>query len=89
MRTFFTFFLMFIFIISCAEEPATILKQKEIIDYYQFDELMLDKYGINASVMIPNETAGIGASFEILPHAKIKFTQNEIWKHRLMENREK
>ena len=64
MRTFFTFFLMFIFIISCAEEPATILKQKEIIDYYQFDELMLDKYGINASVMIPNETAGIGASFE-------------------------
>jgi hypothetical protein len=29
-----------------------------------FDEHNLDLYGIGASIMIPNETAGIGASFE-------------------------
>ncbi len=34
------------------------------IDYYQFNSLSLDSVGIDASIMIPNETAGIGASFE-------------------------
>ena len=64
MRTFFTFFSMFIFMISCADESDTNAKSKELIDYYQFDEHLLDVYGIDATIMIPNETAGIGASFE-------------------------
>ncbi len=64
MRTFFTFFSMFIFMISCADESDTNAKSKELIDYYQFDEHLLDVYGIDAAIMIPNETAGIGASFE-------------------------
>lgn len=64
MRTFFTFFSMFIFMISCADESDTNAKSKELIDYYQFDEHLLDVYGIDATIMTPNETAGIGASFE-------------------------
>jgi len=64
MRTFFMFFLMLIFMISCADESVTVTKPRDVIDYYQFDEHNLDIYGIDASIMIPNETAGIGASFE-------------------------
>lgn len=64
MRTFFMFFFMPAIIISCADEPTPSKKTVEVIDYYQFDEHNLDLYGIGASIMIPNETAGIGASFE-------------------------
>jgi hypothetical protein len=49
---------------SCSEEQMASSDAKSGIDYYQFDEHLLDLYGINASIMIPNETAGIGASFE-------------------------
>ena len=65
MRTFFMFFFVPVIIISCADESPPSKKPIEVIDYYQFDEHNLDLYGINASIMIPNETAGIGASFEI------------------------
>ncbi len=64
MRTFFMFFLMLTFMISCADESVVVTKPRDVIDYYQFDEHNLDIYGIDASIMIPNETAGIGASFE-------------------------
>lgn len=64
MRAFFMFFFMPVIIISCADESITSKKPVEVIDYYQFDELNLDLYEIDASIMIPNETAGIGASFE-------------------------
>ena len=50
--------------ISCADESDAVAKSQELIDYYQFDEHLLDVYGIDATIMIPNETAGIGASFE-------------------------
>ena len=64
MRAFFMFFFMPIVMSSCADESITFKQPIEVIDYYQFDEHNLDIYGINASIMIPNETAGIGASFE-------------------------
>ena len=64
MRTLYVFFLMLFIMISCADEPVTNTKSQAVIDYYQFDEHYLDLYGIDASIMIPNETAGIGASFE-------------------------
>jgi hypothetical protein len=50
--------------ISCADESDAVAKSQELIDYYQFDEHLLDVYGIDATIMIPNETAGIGASFD-------------------------
>ena len=64
MRTLYVFFLMLFIMISCTDEPVTNTNSQAVIDYYQFDEHYLDLYGIDASIMIPNETAGIGASFE-------------------------
>jgi len=68
MRTVFLFLLILQVMISCADEStisSTSQKNNDDlnIDYYQFNEFMLDSVGIDASIMIPNETAGIGASF--------------------------
>jgi hypothetical protein len=64
MRTLQMCFMMVSIMASCSEEPTASLDAQSRIDYYQFDEHLLDLYGIDASIMIPNETAGIGASFE-------------------------
>tara|TARA_B100001059_G_C17738787_1_gene530401 strand:+ start:356 stop:907 length:552 start_codon:yes stop_codon:yes gene_type:complete len=48
---------------SCADGRVESNEKKAQIDYYQFREMNLDSVGIPASIMIPNETAGIGASF--------------------------
>ena len=64
MRTLQMCFFMISIMTSCSEEPILSSGIQSGIDYYQFDEHLLDLYGIDASIMIPNETAGIGASFE-------------------------
>lgn len=64
MRTLQTCFMMLSIMTSCSEEPKASSDSQLGIDYYQFDEHKLESYGIDASIMIPNETAGIGASFE-------------------------
>ena len=64
MRTLQMCFLMLSIMTSCSDEPIVSSSSQSGIDYYQFDEHQLDFYGIDASIMIPNETAGIGASFE-------------------------
>ena len=56
-------FLVLLFIFSCIERSDEVNEDKTQIDYYQFREMNLDSVGIPASIMIPNETAGIGASF--------------------------
>jgi len=68
MRTAFLFLLILQIMISCADESSTSSPSQTNnddlnIDYYQFNKFMLDSVGIDASIMIPNETAGIGASF--------------------------
>ena len=50
-------------IFSCTERSVEVNKDNVQIDYYQFRQMNLDSVGIPASIMIPNETAGIGASF--------------------------
>ena len=50
-------------VFSCTEGRVESNDKKAQIDYYQFREMNLDSVGIPASIMIPNETAGIGASF--------------------------
>mgnify|MGYP001370010270 FL=1 len=50
-------------VFSCIEGRVESNDKKAQIDYYQFREMNLDSVGIPASIMIPNETAGIGASF--------------------------
>ena len=64
MRTLQMCFLMLSIMVSCSDEPTVSSTSQSGIDYYQFDEHQLNIHGIDASIMIPNETAGIGASFE-------------------------
>tara|TARA_B110000459_G_scaffold198339_1_gene243178 strand:+ start:1775 stop:2356 length:582 start_codon:yes stop_codon:yes gene_type:complete len=63
MKLKFSFIVVLLFSISCSERVRENKKEKAQIDYYQFREMHLDSLGIPALIMIPNETAGIGASF--------------------------
>jgi hypothetical protein len=53
---------------SCKSKNQEDRQQEEIYGdndkYYQFSELNLTAYGFNATIKIPDETTGIGASFE-------------------------
>ncbi len=63
MKSKISFLLILYLIFSCSDRSIEGNKEKVQIDYYQFREMNLDSVGIPASIMIPNETAGIGASF--------------------------
>ena len=52
------FFLSFI-LLNCKSETPPINE----IDYYQFQDINLGKYDIDATIKIPDATAGIGATF--------------------------
>ena len=58
-----TFILLLCLLLSCTVDSVEGDEVQVKIDYYQFREINLDSVGIPASIMIPNETAGIGASF--------------------------
>ena len=58
-----SFLLLLYLAFSCSDGRIEGNEEKVQIDYYQFREMNLDSVGIPASIMIPNETAGIGASF--------------------------
>lgn len=60
--------LFYLFLQACSNEGATTLKERKINQesdkYYQFSKLTLSDFDFNASIFIPDETAGIGASFK-------------------------
>jgi len=63
----------YLFINACSSEGTTTLKEQKINQesdkYYQFTKLTLSDFDFNASIFIPDETAGIGASFKpIISH---------------------
>ena len=65
--------LFYLFLQACSNEGATTLKERKINQesdkYYQFSKLTLSDFDFNASIFIPDETAGIGASFKpIISH---------------------
>ena len=65
--------LFYLFIHACSNEGATTIKERKINQesdkYYQFAKLTLSDFDLNASIFIPDETAGIGASFKpIISH---------------------
>ena len=60
----FFFFVTLFILFSCSEKNTEKKQSQTKIDYYQFREVNLVSFGIPATLMIPNETAGIGASFE-------------------------
>lgn len=54
---------LFIFIFSCTKgKSETINIPPELEDYYEFQGFDLSEYGIPATIMLPDETANIGAS---------------------------
>ena len=65
--------LFYLFLQACSNEGATTINERKINQesdkYYQFSKLTLSDFDFNASIFIPDETAGIGASFKpIISH---------------------
>lgn len=62
------FLFFYLFIQACSSEGATTIKERktnqESDKYYQFTKLTLSNFDFNAAIFIPDETAGIGASFK-------------------------
>ena len=59
------FLLSFLFfLIGCMADNVDKEKNTEQQDYYQFQHINLKNYDIDATIMIPDATAGIGASFK-------------------------
>ena len=64
---------LYLIINACSSENATTIKERKINQesdkYYQFTKLILSNFDFDASIFIPDETAGIGASFKpIISH---------------------
>ena len=65
--------LFYLFLHACSSEGDATLKERKINQesdkYYQFTKLILSNFDFDASIFIPDETAGIGASFKpIISH---------------------
>ncbi len=64
---------LYLIINACSSENTTTIKERKINQesdkYYQFTQLTLSDFDFNTSIFIPDETAGIGASFKpIISH---------------------
>ena len=64
---------LYLIINACSSENTTTIKERKINQesdkYYQFTKLILSNFDFDASIFIPDETAGIGASFKpIISH---------------------
>lgn len=64
------FSILLSFLIGCKGEAPSEQSKANNIDYYQFFKFDLSTYDIAATVMLPDETVGIGTSF--LPDVKHK-----------------
>jgi hypothetical protein len=60
----FSAILLLVFLFSCKGEEQNLAQQN--IDYYQFQKIKLSKYDIQASMYLPDASAGIGTSFKPL-----------------------
>lgn len=58
-----SFLCLFLIIFSCNKgKSEAIIVPSELEDYYEFQGFDLSEYGIPATIMLPDETANIGAS---------------------------
>ena len=64
------FSILLSFLIGCKGEAPSKQSKANNIDYYQFFKFDLSPYDIAATIMLPDETVGIGTSF--LPEMKHK-----------------
>lgn len=69
---------------SCSEEEDPKKKNEEIDldDYYEFQMIDMSKYGINAYIQLPDETANIGAS----TRPEISHPEDHIWQIDIGQN---
>jgi len=67
-KSVFLWLLSLALVFSCSQEKKTDGKKKTNLntpnDLYQFKPVNLSNYDLNATIYIPDETAGIGASFK-------------------------
>ncbi len=63
-KVFWVFSILFIFICSCTKNKNAqeLVSHSDLEDYYEFQGFNLSKNGIPATIMLPDETANIGAS---------------------------
>lgn len=63
-RIFYVFVLFFFVLFSCSDtnNPDNVNIPSDLEDYYEFQGVDLTSYGIPATMMLPDETANIGAS---------------------------
>lgn len=55
-------FLMALLVFACKNEKSNDVSVSELEDYYEFQGFNLTPFDINATIMLPDETANIGAS---------------------------
>jgi hypothetical protein len=70
---------------SCSEKEAPKKKSSEINvddDYYEFQMIDMSKYGINAYIQLPDETANIGASTK----PDVSHPEDHIWQIDIGQN---
>ncbi len=69
MKLTFYYCLLLLILLSCKDDQ-TVKNKATTIDYFQFFKFNLSSFDIPATIMLPDETVGIGASF--LPEVKHK-----------------
>lgn len=55
---------LIILLLACSPKNGDNIEKTDEQDYYQFQRIDLSSKDLNASIMIPDATAGIGASFK-------------------------
>lgn len=60
---FFGFLISFFLLESCSNDPKLSTPNVSNLDYYQFFKFDLSHYDIPVTIMLPDETVGIGTSF--------------------------
>lgn len=56
------FFCVLLVLSSCTDEKKTVVSESTSEDLYEFQVFDLRNHGLKATIMLPNETANIGAS---------------------------
>lgn len=62
LKSIFALFLLIGIFSACKSKEEPVVKEVEMEDYYEFMKYSFAEYGLNINMMLPDETANIGAS---------------------------
>ncbi len=62
LKSIFSLFLLIGIFSACKSEEEPVIKEVEAENYYEFIKYDFSEYGLNINMMLPDETANIGAS---------------------------